>query len=140
MDTSNFKTNLEDRDAIEIWYADILGTTYNIVIVNSESADVYKKYLGATYGMYNMKYPSIYTVSPEYFHTGDEKTNKLMFNKFLRHRIIHAFFYESGLCDTKFNDSIFNAKSWTDNEKMVDWFACQFPKITKVFNELGIME
>lgn len=140
MDTNNFKTNLENRDAIEIWHADILGTTYNIVIVNNESDDVFKKYLGATWGMYSMKHPSIYTFSPEHFHTGDEETDKLMFNKFLRHRIIQAFFYESGLCDTKFNYSIFNAKSWTDNEKMVEWFAYQFPKIAKVFNELGIME
>lgn len=140
MKPSNFKTKLKNNDAIEVWYADILGTTYNIVILNSESADVYKKYLGVTWGMYNMTYPSIYTLSPEHFHTGDEETDKLMFNKFLRHRIIHAFLYESGLCDAKFKDSIFNIKSWTENEKMVDWLAWQFPKIAKVFDELGIME
>ena len=48
----------------------------------------------------------------------------------LRHEIIHAFLYESGVqgcsapCD-----------AWATNEEMVDWFAIQAPKIFKVFEE-----
>ena len=55
-------------------------------------------------------------------------------NTVLRHEIIHAFLYESGLegCSNK-------ADNWSMNEEMVDWIAIQFPKILKVFNELEVM-
>lgn len=42
-----------------------------------------------------------------------------------RHEIIHAFLFESGL----------DVCSWANNEAMVDWFAIQFPKMLKAFNE-----
>ena len=51
----------------------------------------------------------------------------------LRHEIIHAFLFESGLDSSSFNFS----GSWAINEEMVDWIAIQFPKIQKVFAELG---
>ncbi len=44
----------------------------------------------------------------------------------LRHEIIHAFFEESGLA---------NSCVW-ECEQITDWFAIQFPKIEKVFNEI----
>lgn len=52
----------------------------------------------------------------------------------IRHEIIHAFLYESGLeaCST-------TSDNWAINEEMVDWFAIQTPKIFKVFNELELM-
>lgn len=52
----------------------------------------------------------------------------------IRHEIIHAFLYESGLeaCST-------TSDNWALNEEMVDWFAIQSPKIFKVFNELKLM-
>lgn len=50
----------------------------------------------------------------------------------IRHELIHAFLYESGL----------NGSTWSDNEDMVDWFANQIPKIemveeniTELYNE-----
>lgn len=52
----------------------------------------------------------------------------------IRHEIIHAFLYESGLDgNTEASDS------WAINEEMVDWFAIQSPKIFKVFEGLGLM-
>ncbi len=55
-------------------------------------------------------------------------------NKILRHEIIHAFLYESGLdcCSNR-------VYSWADNEEMVDWFAIQSPKIFKIYKELDIL-
>ena len=50
----------------------------------------------------------------------------------LRHEIIHAFLHESGLSGSSATDV-----PWAMNEEMVDWFAIQFPKIIKVFTELG---
>ncbi|MGF7002417.1 hypothetical protein M2149_000793 [Lachnospiraceae bacterium PFB1-21] len=54
--------------------------------------------------------------------------------KVLRHEIIHAFFYESGLWE---NSS--NIDAWGMNEEMTDWIAIQFPKMLKVFEEVGAL-
>lgn len=55
--------------------------------------------------------------------------------KVLRHEIIHAFLYESGL---SINSSWSN--SWAMNEEMIDWLAIQEPKIHKAFKEVGCDE
>ena len=56
---------------------------------------------------------------------------KTFYNKVERHEIIHAMLYESGLsCNT----------DWAENEEMVDWFAIQYPKLKKIYKELGIEE
>ena len=53
-------------------------------------------------------------------------------HKVIRHEIIHAFLYESGLdCNT------LEAEQWAKNEEMVDWMAIQIPKILKAFREVG---
>ena len=44
--------------------------------------------------------------------------------KILRHEIIHAFLFESGL----------DANSWGNNEEIVDWMALQFEKISAVID------
>lgn len=51
-------------------------------------------------------------------------------NKVIRHEVIHAFLFESGLAE---------CSDWATNEEMVDFFAKQFPKIQKVFEELKII-
>ena len=55
-------------------------------------------------------------------------------NKVMRHEIIHAFLYESGL-DVNFE----HANRYGHEETMVDWIAVQFPKMQKVFEEVGCM-
>lgn len=54
----------------------------------------------------------------------------------LRHEVIHAFLNESGL---QWN-SLVPERAWAKNEEMVDWLAIQFPKIMKVYRELGCAE
>ena len=54
--------------------------------------------------------------------------------KTLRHEIVHAFLYESGL-----DWSAASVDCWATNEEMVDWFAIQTPKIFKVFKEQGMV-
>lgn len=53
--------------------------------------------------------------------------------KIIRHEIIHAFLFESGLHE-----------NWEKNaghdETMVDWIACMFPKMKVVFEEAGCLE
>jgi hypothetical protein len=51
----------------------------------------------------------------------------------IRHEIVHAFLNESGLGW----NALPNERAWAKNEEMVDWIAIQFPKIAKVFRELG---
>ncbi len=54
--------------------------------------------------------------------------------KVLRHEIIHAFLYESGLWENT------NAReAWATNEEMTDWIAIQSPKIFKAFQEVGCL-
>lgn len=46
-------------------------------------------------------------------------------NLWLRHEIIHAYLFESGL---NANSNKFE-QGWATNEEMIDWFAIQLPKI-----------
>ena len=50
--------------------------------------------------------------------------------KTLRHEIVHAFLFESGL-----DWSAAPSDCWATNEEMVDWMAIQMPKIMKIFRE-----
>ena len=52
----------------------------------------------------------------------------------LRHEIIHAFMYESGL-----DGSSCSTNSWATNEEMIDWIAIQGPKLFKAFQESGCL-
>ena len=65
--------------------------------------------------------------------TEDGKIN--LNKKKLRHEIVHAFLFESGLSSN--THGIYGA--WAENEEMVDWIAIQSPKIFKVFQELEIL-
>lgn len=42
----------------------------------------------------------------------------------LRHEIIHAYFFESGLLD------------YGTNEQLVDWIVLQFPKMLETFKRI----
>lgn len=49
----------------------------------------------------------------------------------LRHELIHAFLYESGLdmCSTAHD-------AWAVNEEMIDWMAIQMPKIMEAYESV----
>lgn len=51
--------------------------------------------------------------------------------KCLRHEIIHAFLFESGLAEN------WEHKNFGQEETVVDWMAIQLPKIIKVIQEVG---
>lgn len=53
----------------------------------------------------------------------------------LRHEIIHAFLFESGL----FESSNSTDGPWAMNEEMVDWFAMQGPKIWQAWLEVDAL-
>ncbi len=51
--------------------------------------------------------------------------------KCLRHEIVHAFMFQSGLSV----NSMQYSRAWSENEEMIDWIAIQSPKLLKVFQE-----
>ena len=57
----------------------------------------------------------------------DDKANLEEYKKsVIRHELIHAFLFESGLD---------GACEWAVNEEVIDWIALQFPKMMKAFEE-----
>lgn len=54
---------------------------------------------------------------------------KVYQKKCLRHEIIHAFLFESGLHEN------FKHDTWGHDETFIDWVAVQFPKILIAFKE-----
>lgn len=54
--------------------------------------------------------------------------------KVLRHEIVHAFLYESGM----WNNSG-TAEIWGMDETITDWIAIQSPKIFKAFKKAGCL-
>ena len=52
--------------------------------------------------------------------------------KVLRHEIVHAFFYESGLWNNSGTSEAFG-----QDETITDWIAIQSPKMFKAFKEAG---
>ena len=102
----------------------ILGVCYLISVIdnrdndNGGEIDLYKKEI------------KIYSWKNEEISSDKEKIIKHC----LRHEVIHAFLFESGLNDNCFN----RADSWAVNEEMIDWFAIQYQKIRAVFKELNI--
>lgn len=51
----------------------------------------------------------------------------------LRHEIVHAFLYESGLGEN------YEHLQYGHEETMVDWIAIQFPKMMEAFKEAGCL-
>ena len=63
---------------------------------------------------------------------GNELENFFEYQKICaRHEIIHAFLFESGLANN------FEHNQWGHDETFVDWFAIQFTKMQKAFEEVG---
>lgn len=52
----------------------------------------------------------------------------------MRHEVIHAFLFESGLAENS-NTS----DAWAVNKEMVDWLAIQAPKIFSTFKKMNIL-
>jgi hypothetical protein len=105
---------------------DILGRTYTVkTLKREEHEDILKNSCGQT----DWEDATIYLENfVDETHEDDENgmlTQNLgkALNDTFRHEIVHAFFYESGLC---------NEVDFTQNEALVDWIALQFPKMMKV--------
>ena len=109
-------------------FVDILGTRYEII---EGDAETYPKLNECDGYCDNTVYKCVINI--EYEQDLMNKENLQVFiNKIKRHEIIHAFLFESGLAEATEDD-------WARNEEMVDWFANQFPKIFKAFQQANCM-
>ncbi len=106
----------------------ILGTEYTVEILKREE----DKFLNAERDGYCDKTSKKIVVCKE--DESNELDNYDVYLKsILRHEIIHAFLFESGLHEN------FSHPQFGHEETMIDWFATQSPKIFKTFMELGIL-
>lgn len=103
----------------------VLGTDIRIVPRKEEDDPKLKSLVGYFDGSEHLIV--VKELTPDAYSMGDlERYQK----EILRHEILHAFLYESGL------DACSNGTdNWATNEEMVDWFAIQAPKIFKVYRE-----
>lgn len=110
----------------------ILGTEYKIFLDVKTEKD---KRLEDAYGFTDFCTKEI-VISEDTTNKTDTSMNNLIEfrNKVLRHEIIHAFLYESGL-----RENSNKQYAWADNEEMVDWFAIQGPKIFETYKNLNIL-
>lgn len=111
----------------------VLGTEYILTIENSEEN---KKLLQCD--AYTDTTIKSIVLSDGTNDEENSELNKSDYNEYLkgilRHEIIHAFLFESGIdcCSVPVN-------CWGYNEEMIDWFALQSPKIYKVFKECNCL-
>lgn len=107
----------------------ILGTEYNIYHKNLKE-DSYLNGVDGYIDTYNK------TITYRHYVEEDREEDTLWplienENKALRHELIHAFLFESGLSVNSNYSSC-----WATNEEMVDWIAIQMPKIMEAYESI----
>lgn len=102
----------------------ILGANYKIEYVKSENDKVIGKE-GDAYCDWTGK--KIVLQDPKEA-DGNLADMDAYWRKTLRHEILHAFLFESGLAQNSLSTD-----AWAQNEEMIDWFAFNAPKIYKAF-------
>ena len=111
----------------------ILGTTYKVYLNVPSFKD---PQLDGLFGYTNFHDKKIVVADIRTVPGWESASDEGAFDIFagtVRHEVIHAYLAESGLCG-----SANPANCWALNEEMVDWFALQWPKLMKTFNELGV--
>ena len=101
----------------------ILGTKYKILIIDKQDYRYSKEEDG--WCDYTSKEILLFNYRQSFESVKDLIAYQ---RKVLRHEIIHAFLYESGL-----SVCAGECECWAKNEEMVDWLAIQEPKIHKAF-------
>lgn len=109
---------------------DILGTKYTIEYKDIADDSKLEEMEGFT-DLYTKTIVIGRLEQRDYFKNEPKEKIDLVKKKILRHELVHAFLFESGL-DSNSNKTY----SWADNEEMVDWFAIQSPKIFGIFRKL----
>ena len=104
----------------------ILGTEYKVTLATEQA----EPRLEICDGFCDESAKEIVAENYKRNSSGSKGKLALQEQKNLRHEIIHAFLFESGLAENS---------DWAQNEEMVDWFAIQGPKIVKSWEEAGAL-
>lgn len=104
----------------------ILGTEYTVVFKTEDEDDE----LRDANGICDPTSKRL-TIISEPHHDDNVDDFKFIQAKTIRHEVVHAFMYESGL---HYNSNM--VVNWAMNEEMTDWIAIQAPKMVKVWQEL----
>lgn len=106
----------------------ILGAVYSVTVSN----DSKEPRLNGCDGFCDETTKEIF--ADDYQSYADDLSSKqnlmLQTKKVIRHEIVHAFLFESGLAENS---------PWAQNEELVDWIAMQGPKILKAWQEAGAL-
>lgn len=106
----------------------ILGVVYKITETTKEKAPLLEKCDG-----YCDKTSKSIVITKE---TKDSELSnwEVYRKKILRHEIIHAFLFESGLHEN------FEHREYGHDETFIDWVAAQYPKIKRAYISAGCDE
>lgn len=104
----------------------VLGTEYNLI----ESNEANDERLKGKDGYCDTSTKECVVDEMQVTEPGMKKNLPEYKKAVIRHELIHAFLYESGL----------DICSWAENEELVDWIAIQFPKMLKAFMEAGCVD
>lgn len=108
---------------------DILGQSYRIEFL-AEDKDSKFEYADGYID------PTIYLIRVAFLQPNRSSVQDLAIyaKKVMRHEIVHAYLYESGLAENSLS-----VTNWATNEEMVDWIARQFPKIKRTMETLNCL-
>lgn len=109
----------------------ILGTEYQVFYETLKENRRYKDCAGYCDFYAKEIHVRKHTEDDEDTTDRDAKRLDIYEQKILRHELIHAFMYESGL-----HVNSHDITQWAMDEEMTDWFAIQMPKIMAVYNEI----
>jgi len=116
----NDKEILKMMEMQQVKTIDVLGVPYAIINGDRSKDPCLEKSDG--YCDHTIKTCVIDTL----IHTDNSVADLDLYRKqVVRHELIHAFLFESGL----------GCESWGCNEEIVDWIAFQFPKMLQAFEE-----
>lgn len=115
----------------------ILGVDYLVTHLDYKDDPYFKKHDTVGYcDFYNKTIVICKTAThPACDDHNDQIATSKMQKEILRHEIIHAFLYESGMNES----SHICGAAWARNEEMIDFFAIQGPKIMKVWTDAGCL-
>lgn len=107
----------------------VLGTEYTIVYATEKEHPALATYDG--FCDFSAKRVVVNSFSGELADDSGLRVENLqaVLNKIVRHELVHAFFYESGL---------HVCSEYAMQEELVDWLAIQVPKLSKLFAQLEI--
>lgn len=117
-------------------FVDILGNIWRIEVLKYKDDDYFGDARADGYCSGPEK--RIVLCDPSTYPGQEKENQEYLANSLkhtLRHEIVHAYFYESGLGDSSF---VCN-RPWAKNEEMVDWFASQGDRIFRTWQQCGCL-